>query len=78
MKLGEIVKNERIDCGFVYHISEEKSRYYAIPVKAGLKIECDEEVLNNIKQEECIKNNFLLNIKELDENYFSVYFADKM
>lgn len=75
MEIGDIVKNERVDCGFVFN--KNKKHYNVIPVKVGLNIECDGDILKNIQSEQYIKDNFKLNIKEIRENWYRVYFDNK-
>lgn len=53
------------------------NQYNLIELEVGLKIECREEVLNKLKCERYIQDNFQLNIKRLNRWWYSVYFAER-
>lgn len=48
-----------------------------VPLKHGLKLECTEDMLNDIKNNEEITDKFQLNIIRLNSCWYSVYFQDK-
>jgi hypothetical protein len=48
-----------------------------VPLVVGTKIECNEDILNRLRDEPYISNNFKLNIKKLDDSWYSVYFDAK-
>lgn len=77
MKVGDIIKNEKISCGIVCFIDKENGHVNAVAIYDELEIECDKNVLNNIKNEEYIQDNFKVNIKEVKEDWYRVKFDKK-
>jgi hypothetical protein len=49
----------------------------AAPEENSENIECNEDILNRLRDEPYISNNFKLNIKKLDDSWYSVYFDAK-
>ena len=64
-------KNTPAETENVYFATIPTPNYYnAIPVKIGLKIECNKEALDSILLEQYTKENFTLNIKKVSKNLF--------
>ena len=61
----------------VVDVVEGLEHFRAIPLMVGTKIECREDILNNLKNEQYIQENFKLNIIRKNRWWYSVYF-DKM
>ena len=47
---------------------------YAVKVEVGLKIEVDNQTMNNKVGNSYIKNNFKLNIMQINNNRWGIYF----
>ena len=75
------------DVGELIHISAEDAKtaivcealsvigeFRAIKVSDGLKILCNGQILDNLKHEKLVIDNFELCVKEVENDKFSVYF----
>lgn len=61
----------------VKEVENEDGLVRTIPVQVGVKIVIDKNTLDNLKKNPYIKENFTLNIIQLNKNAWSVYFAEK-
>lgn len=64
------------DCELVFNYTPDKKGYTVVPLKVGTKIECRDFILEKIKNEPFIQDNFKLNVKRLNRWWYSVYFAE--
>lgn len=65
------------DNTLIHFIHDRDNKVYAVKLEVGLEVEVNESVLNTIKNEPYIQNNFRLNIKRLNRYRWSVYFDKK-
>lgn len=65
------------DNTLIHFIHEKNNKMYAVKLEVGLKVEVNESVLNTIKSNSYIQNNFSLNIKRLNRYKWSIYFDKK-
>lgn len=61
----------------IFEMDYEDKRIKAVEIKHGLKIEVRDYILENIKNEQYVKDNYNLNIKRLNRWWYSVYFDEK-
>jgi hypothetical protein len=61
----------------VKEVENKDGLVWAIPIQVGLKLVVDKSRLDNLKEHPYIKENFTLNIIQLNKNSWSVCFAEK-
>lgn len=57
-----------------WRTEQDQSSVRAVPVEVGLKVSVRDCVLNDLKDNSYIQQNFKLNIKRINRWWYSVYF----
>ena len=61
------------EADYIYHNNDFSQ---CVPIKVGLKIRVDQQMLDKLQSDDYIQSKFKLNVKRLNRWWYSVYFDE--